>query len=59
MMTASKMRFGNLLEFGNAFEDGRLTEESNGERFDYRKAIELMHKLGRPLTDQEAKEFKK
>ncbi|MBD5511335.1 MAG: hypothetical protein HDR08_08815 [Lachnospiraceae bacterium] len=38
--------------------DSRLTEPSDGKRYDWRKMIELSKTLGRPLTDEEAEEFR-
>ncbi len=39
-------------------KDSRLTEPSDGKRYEWRKMIELTKKLGRPLTDTEAEEFR-
>lgn len=39
-------------------KDARLTEPSDGKRYEWRKMIELSKKLGRPLTDEEAEEFR-
>lgn len=36
-------------------KDGRLTEPCDKKRYNYRKMVEMVRKLGRPLTDQEAK----
>ncbi len=38
--------------------DSRLTEPSDGKRYEWRKMIELSKKLGRPLTEEEAEEFR-
>ena len=35
-------------------KDSRLTEPSDGKRYEWRKMIELSKELGRPLTDREA-----
>ena len=37
--------------------DGRLTAPSNGKIYRLREAILLSKRLGRPLTDEEMKEF--
>lgn len=39
-------------------KDSRLTEPSDGKRYEWRKMIELSKELGRPLTDIEAEEFR-
>lgn len=39
-------------------KDSRLTEPSDGKRYEWRKMIELSKQLGRPLTDTEAEEFR-
>lgn len=38
-------------------KDGRLTEPSDGKRYDWKKMIELSQKLGRPLTVSELAKF--
>lgn len=39
-------------------KDSRLTEPSDGKRYEWRKMIELSKELGRPLTDKEAEEYR-
>lgn len=39
-------------------EDSRLTEPSDGKRYEWREMIEFSKKLGRPLTDGEAEKFR-
>lgn len=46
-----------LTDIADYSSDGRLTEPSDGIRYEWRKMIELCRKLGRPLTDAEAKLF--
>ena len=43
--------------FGEAMNDGRLTEQSNSIKFRLRDAIILSCQLGRPLTEEEMKKF--
>lgn len=43
--------------FGEAMPDGRLTEPSDDKTYRLREAIALSKRLGRPLTDEELKEF--
>ena len=38
--------------------DSRLTEPSDGSRFAWRKMIERYKELNRPLTEEEAEEFR-
>ena len=40
------------------FSDGRLTEPSDGLRYEWRKMIDEVKRLGRPLTEQEFEIFK-
>ena len=39
-------------------KDSRLTGEPDGRRYEWRKMIEKFKRLGRPLTEEEAEEFK-
>lgn len=39
-------------------KDGRLTEPSDGKRYEWRKVIDEVKRLGRPLTDAELEKFK-
>lgn len=39
-------------------KDSRLTEPSDGKRYEWRKMIERSKELGRPLTDEEAEGFR-
>ena len=43
--------------FGEAMPDGRLTEPSDDRTYRLRETIALSKRLGRPLTDEELKEF--
>ena len=45
------------MRFGEAMPDGRLTEPSDGKEYRLREAILLSKRLGRPLTDNEMKQF--
>lgn len=38
--------------------DGRLTEPSDGKVFEYHQMYELVQRLGRPLTEIEAEQFR-
>lgn len=39
-------------------DDPRLTEPSDGKRYEWRKMFDLSQQLGRPLTDEEAEKFR-
>ncbi len=39
-------------------KDGRLTGEPDGKRYKWREMIERFKLLGRPLTEEEAEEFR-
>ena len=39
-------------------KDGRLTEPSDGKRYEWRKMIDEVKRLGRPLTEKESEVFK-
>lgn len=43
--------------FGEVMPDGRLTVPSDGKMYRLREAILLSKRLGRPLTDDEMKQF--
>ncbi len=39
-------------------KDSRLTGEPDGKRYQWRAMIERFKQLGRPLTEEEAEEFR-
>lgn len=39
-------------------KDSRLTEPSDGKRYRWRDMIDRCKQLGRPLTEEEAEEFR-
>lgn len=39
-------------------KDGRLTEPSDGKRYEWSKMIDAVKALGRPLTDEEAEQYR-
>ena len=45
-------------EYNKLSDIGRLTEPSNGKRFEWREMIEEVKKLGRPLKEEETKKFR-
>ncbi|MBQ4523382.1 MAG: hypothetical protein IJA10_10615 [Lachnospiraceae bacterium] len=50
--------YGNVIDLESHAKDGRLTEPSDCIRFEWRKMIEEVKRLGRPLTDDESEKFK-
>lgn len=53
----SKVVLDNFDRFGEAMPDGRLTEPSDGKVYRLREAILLSKQLGRPLSEEEMKQF--
>ena len=45
----------NIEKYAN---DGRLTESSDGKRYNWRKIISRVEKLGRPLTQREVEDYR-
>ncbi len=39
-------------------KDSRLTGEPDGKRYKWKEMIDRFRQLGRPLTDEEAEEFR-
>lgn len=54
----AKQNYGNVIDLEQYAKDSRLTEPSDGKIFDYRKMLELVKQLGRPLTEKEAENFR-
>ncbi|MDE6388370.1 MAG: hypothetical protein K2L82_11265 [Lachnospiraceae bacterium] len=53
-----KNEYGNIIDLEKYSTDGRLTEPSDGKIFDYRKMLEVIEQLGRPLTEKEAEQYR-
>ena len=58
MLAVAKQNYGNVIDLEKYAKDSRLTEPSDGKIFDYRKMLELVKQLGRPLTEKEAEDFR-
>lgn len=58
MLTMAKKSTGYTYDIAYYAKDSRLTEPSDGKRYEWRKMIEFSKELGRPLTDAEAEEFR-
>ena len=49
--------FQELIDLERHMTGSLYTEPSDGRRFEWRKMIEKVKELGRPLTDEESKSF--
>ena len=54
MITKSALKDNDITFYA---KDGRLTEPSDGTRYDWEGMIQKFKHLGRKLTEEEAKEF--
>ena len=59
MLAMVKNEYGNIIDLEKYSTDGRLTEPSDGKIFDYRKMLEVIKQLGRPLTEKEAEQYRR
>lgn len=57
MLAVAKKQYGNVIDLEKHLTDSRLTEPSDGKRFEWRKMIEEVRKIGRPLTEDETKKY--
>jgi len=58
MLAMANNKYGKVINLEKYTNDGRLTEPSDGKRFEWRKMIDEVKKLGRPLTEKESEEFR-
>ena len=58
MMLVRELNYSDVVDIERYAGDTRLTEPSSGGVFDYRKMYEVVKKLGRPLTKEEAEEYR-
>lgn len=58
MLAMAEKKLDTFRDISYYAKDSRLTEPSDGKRYEWRKMINLVKKLGRPLTDEEAEEFR-
>lgn len=58
MLAMAKNEYGNIVNLERYAKDSRLTEPSNGKIFDYRKMLGIVKQLGRPLTEEEAEQYR-
>lgn len=58
MLAVLNSKYGEVIDLEKYANDTVLTEHSDGRIFDYHNMLELVNKLGRPLTDKEAERFR-
>lgn len=58
MLAMAKREYGKVIDLEQYFNDGRLTVPSDGKIFDYRKMLEAVKQLRRPLTENEAEQYR-
>ena len=58
MIAMTKTLTDDMHDIAYYAKDSRLTEPSDGKRYEWRKMTDLSKKLGRPLTEEEAEEFR-
>ncbi len=58
MLTMERKASSFFDDIADYAKDGRLTEPSDGSRYEWRKMIDLVKQLGRPLTEKEAEYFR-
>ena len=54
----AKKKYEKIVDLECYACDGRLTEPSDGKLFDYKKMRAHVKRLGRPLTEKEAEQFR-
>ena len=58
MLTMEKKQIDFTHDISYYAKDSRLTGEPDGKRYKWQEMIERFRQLGRPLTDEEAEEFR-
>ena len=58
MLTMEKSGISLFEDIADYAKDGRLTEPSDGKRYEWRKMIDAVKALGRPLTEEEAEQYR-
>lgn len=57
MMTNNNI-YENVIDFESHMTDGIYTLPSDNKRFEWRKMIEKVKELGRPLTNEEYEKYR-
>lgn len=58
MLAVANQNYEKVIDLEKYAKDTRLTEPSDGKIFDYRKMLDVVKQLGRPLTEKEAEKFR-
>lgn len=58
MLAMTKKTVGLTHDITYYSKDSRLTEPSDGKRYEWKKLLEHFNQLGRPLTEEEAEKFR-
>ena len=57
LMTENK-NDGHIVDIESHTQDGRIAGPTNGKIFDYREMLSVIKTLGRPLTEEEAEQYR-
>lgn len=57
-MLARANIYNTVIDLEKYTQDGLLVEPSDGRIFDYRKMLDRVNELGRPLTEEEAAPYR-
>ena len=58
MLTMERKRTSLFEDIADYAKDSRLTEPSDGKCYEWQKMIDAVKALGRPLTDEEAEQYR-
>lgn len=58
MLTMTRKQYGNVVKLERYVNDSRLTEPSNGKRYNWKKMIDAAEKVGRPLNEKEIESYR-
>ena len=58
MLVMTRKQYGNVVKLERYVNDGRLTEPSNGKRYNWKKMIDASEKVGRPLNEKEIESYR-
>lgn len=58
MLFTANQNYGCVVDIESHAKDGRMAGPSDGKVFDYREMLKLIKILGRPLTEEEAEQYR-
>ncbi len=58
MLFTVNQNYGRVIDIESHTKDGRIAGPSDGKIFDYREMLKLIKILGRPLTEEEAEQYR-